>query len=350
MIVLRDLKAYRVNPLMLKELRERMRGARAFVFQPAGLQVEAVQERLPGVGDRDQQRPDGLAEALHLQVGPGNHPRLDVADARDRRQARSHAVGRALGRHEGLGEAVVPVEALLRVLQRLARAQVHHEHRHAARHHGVRAHGVTLSQTQYDWTCQKIAEEGLGDRVTVELQDYRELTGPYDKIASIGMYEHVGIQNYPTYFGHLYRLLADRGLLLNHGITRGAKKSARRFNRIRPENRLIRKYIFPGSELDHIGHTLSVMESQRFQIHDVEGWREHYAQTTRLWYQALIEHEREARAEVGDEKYRMWIAYLAGVSLSFQDGSLRIFQTLASKHKAKGPSGLPPTRADLYRD
>jgi cyclopropane-fatty-acyl-phospholipid synthase len=221
---------------------------------------------------------------------------------------------------------------------------------HAARHHGVRAHGVTLSQTQYDWTCQKIAAEGLADRVTVELKDYRELTGPYDKIASIGMYEHVGIQNYPAYFGHLYRLLADRGLLLNHGITRGAKKSARRFNRIRPENRLIRKYIFPGSELDHIGHTLSVMEAHRFQIHDVEGWREHYAQTTRLWYRALIEREREARAEVGDEKYRMWIAYLAGVSLSFQDGSLRIFQTLASKHKAKGPSGLPPTRADLYRD
>ena len=221
---------------------------------------------------------------------------------------------------------------------------------HAARHHGVRAHGVTLSETQYDWTREKITAEGLGDRVTVELRDYRELTGPYDKIASIGMYEHVGIQNYPAYFGRLYRLLADRGLLLNHGITRGAKKSARRFNRIRPENRLIRKYIFPGSELDHIGHTLSVMEAQRFQIHDVEGWREHYAQTTRLWYRALIEHEQAARAEVGDEKYRMWIAYLAGVSLSFQDGSLRIFQTLASKHKAKGPSGLPPTRADLYRD
>jgi cyclopropane-fatty-acyl-phospholipid synthase len=221
---------------------------------------------------------------------------------------------------------------------------------HAARHHGVRAHGVTLSQTQYDRTLEKIAEEGVSDRVTVELKDYRELTGPYDKIASIGMYEHVGIQNYPAYFGHLYRLLADRGLLLNHGITRGAKKSARRFNRIRPENRLIRKYIFPGSELDHIGHTLSVMEAHRFQIHDVEGWREHYAQTTRLWYRALIDREAEARAEVGDEKYRMWIAYLAGVSLAFQDGSLRIFQTLASKHKAKGQSGLPPTRADLYRD
>ncbi len=220
---------------------------------------------------------------------------------------------------------------------------------HAAREYGVQAHGVTLSQTQFDWTREKIEREGLGDRVTVALQDYRELQGPFDKIASIGMYEHVGIANLPGYFRHLNGLLADRGLLLNHGITRGAKSSKRRFNKIRPENRLIRKYIFPGSELDNIGNTLAVMEAQRFQIHDVEGWREHYAQTTRLWYRALIDDADAARAEVGDEKYRMWIAYLAGVSLSFQDGSLRIFQTLASKHKAKGWSGLPPTRADLYR-
>jgi cyclopropane-fatty-acyl-phospholipid synthase len=220
---------------------------------------------------------------------------------------------------------------------------------HAAREHGVTAHGVTLSESQYALAQEKIAHEGLGDQVTVELRDYRDLYGPYDKIASIGMYEHVGIQNYPEYFATLHRLLADRGLLLNHGITRGAKRSRRRFNRIRPENHLIRKYIFPGSELDHIGHTLSVMEAHRFQLHDVEGWREHYAQTTRLWYRALIDREAAAKAEVGEETYRMWIAYLAGVSLAFHDGSLRIFQTLASKHKAKGPSRLPPTRADLYR-
>jgi cyclopropane-fatty-acyl-phospholipid synthase len=220
---------------------------------------------------------------------------------------------------------------------------------HAARYHGVYAHGVTLSETQYAYAQDKIARAGLSDRVSVELKDYRALEGPYDKIASIGMYEHVGIANYPAYFGKLNALLTDRGVLLNHGITRRAKRSRRRFRQIRPENRLIRKYIFPGSELDHIGHSVAVMEAHGFEVHDVEGWREHYARTCRLWYGNLIDREDAAVAEVGSEIYRMWIAYLAGVAVSFDAGSLRIFQTVATKHKARGPSGMPPTRADLYR-
>jgi cyclopropane-fatty-acyl-phospholipid synthase len=185
--------------------------------------------------------------------------------------------------------------------------------------------------------------------VTVELKNYEDLTGEFDKISSIGMYEHVGIANYPRYFGKLKSLLRDKGLLLNHGITRRAKRSKRAFRKIRPENRLIRKYIFPGSELDHIGHTLESMEALGFEIHDVEGWREHYAKTCRLWHQRLIAKEEEAVAQVGRERYRMWIAYLAGVSIGFQDGSLRIYQTLATAHKSKGAAELPPSRADLYR-
>ncbi|MEJ2016664.1 MAG: class I SAM-dependent methyltransferase, partial [Limibacillus sp.] len=102
-------------------------------------------------------------------------------------------------------------------------------------------------------------------------------------------------------------------------------------------------------ELDHIGHSVESMEAQGFEVHDVEGWREHYALTCRHWHQRLIAREAEAVALVGREKYRLWIAYLAGVSIGFQDGSIRIFQTLASKHRAKGGSELPPTRADLYR-
>jgi cyclopropane-fatty-acyl-phospholipid synthase len=220
---------------------------------------------------------------------------------------------------------------------------------HAAKNYGVIGHGVTLSQAQHDFALEKVKRLGLEDKITIELRNYETLDGQYDKIASIGMYEHVGIANYPFYFSKLNSLLKDRGLLLNHGITRKAKKSARKFKRIRPENRLIRKYIFPGSELDHIGHSVESMEAQGFEIHDVEGWREHYALTCRHWHQRLIAREEEAVAQVGREKYRLWISYLAGVSLGFQDGSIRIFQTLASKHKAKGGSGLPPTRADLYR-
>ena len=219
---------------------------------------------------------------------------------------------------------------------------------HAASAYGVKAHGVTLSQAQHDFALAKIKRLGLQDRVTLELKSYEALEGEFDKISSIGMYEHVGIANYPRYFGKLNSLLKDRGILLNHGITRRAKKSARKFRKIRPENRLIRKYIFPGSELDHIGHSLESMEAAGFEIHDVEGWREHYALTCRHWHQRLIAREEEAVAMVGREKYRMWIAYLAGVSIAFQDGSLRIFQTVATKHKKKGGSGLPPTREDLY--
>jgi cyclopropane-fatty-acyl-phospholipid synthase len=135
---------------------------------------------------------------------------------------------------------------------------------------------------------------------------------------------------------------------LNHGITRRAKSSRKKFRKIRPEKKLILKYIFPGSELDHIGHTLEVMENCGFEVHDVEAWREHYARTCRFWCQRLAARSDEAIQLVGPERYRMWLAYLAGVSVGFADGSLRIYQTVATKHKSKGPSGLPPTRGDLY--
>lgn len=220
---------------------------------------------------------------------------------------------------------------------------------HAATKYGVQAHGVTLSQTQYDFTLEKVRRLGLERQVTVELRDFATLDGTYDKISSIGMYEHVGIKNYPQYFGKIYSLLRDRGVLLNHGITRRAKPSKSRFARMRPEHKLIAKYIFPGGELDHIGHTCESLEASKFEVHDVENWREHYAQTTRHWCQRLTTRRDEAIALVGPERYRLWLAYLAGVSFTFQDGALRIFQVVASKHSAKGRSELPPTRADLYR-
>ena len=220
---------------------------------------------------------------------------------------------------------------------------------HAARHYGVEALGVTLSPLQLDYAREKIRALGLADRVRVELCDYSELDGRFDKIASVGMYEHVGIANYRHYFRKLSSLLRDRGILLNHGITRRAKASRRKFKRIRPGRRLILKYVFPGSELDHIGHTLESMESCGYEIHDVEDWREHYALTTRHWCRRLSERKEEAIGLVGPERYRMWVAYLAGVSFSFHDGSLRVYQVVASKHAARGLAELPPTRADLYR-
>lgn len=217
---------------------------------------------------------------------------------------------------------------------------------HAARNYGVNAYGVTLSQAQHDFAQEKIRRLGLQDRVKVELRDYRDVDGTFDKIASIGMYEHVGLANYDTYFSKLNSLLRDRGILLNHGITRPAKAAGKR--RKRPEQKLIAKYIFPGGELDNIGHTVQSIETNKFQVHDVEGWTRHYMMTTAHWCQRLSANREEAIRMVGPERYRLWVAYLAGVSFGFQDGVIQIYQVVASKHARRGLSELPLTRDDLY--
>jgi cyclopropane-fatty-acyl-phospholipid synthase len=219
---------------------------------------------------------------------------------------------------------------------------------HAAKNHRVRAHGVTLSQTQFDLAQEKVKRLGLQDRVTLELRDYRTLDGQFDKIASIGMFEHVGIDNHPAYFKSVKKLLAPEGIYLHHAITRPAKRDDKVFRKKRAEYVAITRYIFPGGELDHIGMTAANLERFGFQVHDVEGWREHYARTCRLWHDRLLANYDKAVQEIGEPKTRLWLIYLAGCSLGFQRGTLNIFQTVASR-KRRGASGLPPTRADLYR-
>ncbi len=219
---------------------------------------------------------------------------------------------------------------------------------HAAQNYGVRAHGVTLSERQFSFAQEKIKRLNLGDRVTVELKDYNALSGTYDKISSVGMFEHIGIANFPTYFNKVNSLLRDRGAFLNHGITRRAKADKKNFKKITPAKNLMLKHIFPGSELSHVGHVQESMEACGFEIHDVEGWRWHYGLTTRIWCQRLSARREEAIALVGAERYRLWVAYLAAVSFNFEDGPLRLYQILATKHQSKGQSKMPPSRRDLY--
>lgn len=219
---------------------------------------------------------------------------------------------------------------------------------HAARHHGVTAHGVTLSQAQHDAAVEKVGRLGLEGRVTIELKDFRALEGvEFDKIASIGMFEHVGLANRDAYFQKIRSLLAPRGIYLHHAITRPMKRTERAFRRKRPEYAAVVNYVFPGSELDHIGGTVDGLERNGFEVHDVEGWREHYARTTKLWAERLHANRAAAEQEVGAAKTRLWLLYLAGVSLGFERGTIGIFQTVATK-RARGASGMPPTRADLY--
>ncbi len=217
---------------------------------------------------------------------------------------------------------------------------------HAVQNYGVHGHGVTLSEEQLAFAQEKVARLGIADRVTLQLVDYRETVGTFDKISSVGMYEHIGLDNIPEYFGTARRLLADDGLFLNHAISRGAKRKKARFAS-RPEQRALQKYIFPGGELDDIGHTLSEMEISGFEIHDVEALRPHYRKTTRIWCERLSARRAEAEALVGPETYRIWAAYLAGCSFAFQRGSARLYQTLAGK-SPKGAPPVPPTRFDIY--
>lgn len=220
---------------------------------------------------------------------------------------------------------------------------------HAAQHFGVKAHGITLSQEQYEYAKEKIQRLGLSDRVTVEICDYADHQGSYHKISSIGMSEHIGTANYPRYFNKINSLLRDRGLVLNHAIARSAKPTKRLAARIRPERKFLLKYIFPGSELIPVGTTTEVLERTGFEVHDVESWREHYAITTRFWCKNLSANKERAIELVGAERYRLWVAYLAGASGGFTAGSIKIYQVVASKKAGKGVSGMPPTRDYMYR-
>ncbi len=219
---------------------------------------------------------------------------------------------------------------------------------HAAKHYGVRAHGVTLSVEQLALANERVAAAGLSDRITLELRDYASLDGGFDKIASIGMFEHVGIANHSAYFSAVNRLLKPGGLYLHHAITRPAKRDDKRFRRRSTEYSAMLRYIFPGAELDHVGMSAANLQSHGFEVHDIEGWREHYALTCRHWHDRLLARYDDAVQTVGAVQTRLWLAYLAGCSLGFARNTIGIYQTLASK-RVRGPSGLPPTRADLYR-
>ncbi len=218
---------------------------------------------------------------------------------------------------------------------------------YAVENYGVKGHGVTLATEQYDYAIERIKEKGLADKITIELKDYRDLEGQFDKISSIGMYEAIGIKAVPEYLQKVRSLLKPTGIFLNHGITRKGKKKKTKFSS-RPEQRALQKYIFPGGELDDLGNTIAKMEQTGFEVQDVEGWRMHYQLTTKLWCERLTARKEDAIAIVGEETYRIWVAYLAGCSLAFLRGSARLYQTVVTQN-AKGMPVVPQTREDLYR-
>ena len=214
----------------------------------------------------------------------------------------------------------------------------------AASRYGVHAHGITLSQRQLEYARQRIAALGLQDRVHLELRDYRDLPGEgvYDKVASVGMFEHVGLANLPLYTATVHRLLRPGGLFLNHGITHDEEGWN---NTI--ASQFINRYVFPDGELDCVSSIQRGMERSGFEIHDVEALRPHYALTLRQWVKRLEAAREAAVREVGETAYRIWRLYMAACALEFEDGGTGVYQILASR-RGSASMPVPLTRRDIY--
>jgi len=218
----------------------------------------------------------------------------------------------------------------------------------AATKFGVHATGITLSENQHRLANERIREAGVQDRCRVLLQDYRDTPGEgtYDKIASVGMFEHVGLRNLPVYFSTVRRLLKEKGLFLNHGITT-ADTSNRAVGLGAGE--FIGRYVFPRGELPHLHLVVRDMSDQDLEVHDVEGLRPHYAKTLGYWSDGFEAHLEEAVQSAGERTTRIWRLYLAGCAHAFDQNWISIYQILASKQTKPGRAALPLTREWMYR-
>ena len=211
---------------------------------------------------------------------------------------------------------------------------------------GALATGITLSRNQYEYARERIRAEGLQGCCTVELRDYRDLPGKarFDKIASVGMFEHVGLERLPDYFVKLHSLLEDGGLVVNHGITtsdvdnRATGLGAGEF---------INRYVFPDGELPHIALVLKEMSAAGLEVTDVESLRRHYARTCHEWASRIEARRSEAERLAGEKRSRIWRIYLAGCAYGFANGWMNVYQALACKNLGVA-TALPLTRDYIY--
>ncbi len=217
----------------------------------------------------------------------------------------------------------------------------------AAKKYGARATGITLSLNQYEFVQRRIKEEGLEGRCEVRLQDYRDVPGEgaFDKIASVGMFEHVGLRNLKTYFLKIRSLLAEGGLVMNHGIT--ATDPDSRWVGL-GAGEFINRYVFPHGEVPHLSLVLQEMARAGFEVSDVESLRRHYARTCLEWAKRLEQNRERAAASAGEKRYRIWQIYLAGCAHGFEHEWMNIYQVLARK-EGSAVNPLPLTREFMYR-
>ncbi len=214
---------------------------------------------------------------------------------------------------------------------------------HAAGRYGASVVGVTLSGEQARAARERVSEAGLDDLVEIRVQDYREVAdGPYDAIASVGMAEHVGLDQYRRYADAMYALLAPGGRMLNHQI---AQLHAPAGDKPSP---FISAYVFPDGELKPVGTTISILEDAGFEVRDVEALREHYARTLRAWVANLEADLDRAVALTSSGRARVWRLYMAASALAFEEARIGVNQVLAVRAYVDGSTGLPPTRTWLH--
>ncbi|HMN66115.1 MAG TPA: cyclopropane-fatty-acyl-phospholipid synthase family protein [Burkholderiaceae bacterium] len=221
---------------------------------------------------------------------------------------------------------------------------------HAAKHYGVKAVGVTLSTNQYELARERVREAGLEDRVEIRLQDYRDVPGDasFDRISSIGMFEHVGLKNLRGYFDTVHRLLKPGGVAMNHGITssdadnRSVGLGAGDF---------IDKYVFPDGELPHVSLAIRELSAAGLELTDAESLRRHYAKTLWFWSEGFERNVARLTALAGEKRARIWRVYLAGCAHAFAHGWINLYQLLAIRPRP-GASGaespLPLSREYMY--
>ncbi len=215
---------------------------------------------------------------------------------------------------------------------------------YAAEKYGVEAVGITPSRPQAELAATRIQNRGLGDRCRVLVKDYRRIEewGTFDKLVSIGMFEHVGESRLSEYFERAWKLLRPGGVFLNHGIGQMVTGPARRGPSFSD------RYVFPDGELLPISTTLRVAEEQGFEVRDVESLREHYMLTLRQWVQRLEAQHEEARRVTDETTYRTWRLFMSGSAYQFRSNEINVYQSLLVR-AGEGKSGLPLTREDWYR-
>lgn len=216
---------------------------------------------------------------------------------------------------------------------------------YAAQWHRALAHGITLSRQQAETAWRRIQRSAMERCCSVELCDYRDLERAgrrFDKIASVGMFEHVGLKNLGVYFGIARRLLRPGGLMLNHGIARASAAPV-------PADSFIGRYVFPDGRLVTLPQALEAAEQQGLEVRDVENLREHYDLTLRRWVAGLRANADALLRLVPRTTYRIWLLYMAGSAAAFRRGSIAVYQVLLSRPE-RGASRLPLTREDWYAD